>query len=194
MVIQQILRRPVPWLLVLAVLVAVVPSQAQSRQQREEQRRRAAEELALERLDRFVDDVHLLYQTSGELVSYRVRAAMTPSELKVISDRSKDLDRQATRIISFIENVAPYVKGNTDDLWIIRRPTDNPTLEDRLTLILALIYRVEPKIDHLIELMRGLSPPAIEFEDLQVEASLPYLVVGGLQVVKNMTVELRSSF
>ena len=148
----------------------------------------------MERLNRFVDDVHLLYEASGELVSYRVRPKMTPSELKVISDRSRDLDRQATRIISFIENVAPYIKGNTDDLWIIRPASENPTLEDRLTLILALIYRVEPKIDHLIELMSGFSEPAIELEDLQVEASLPYLVVGGLQVVKNLTIELRSSF
>ena len=148
----------------------------------------------MDRLNRFVDDVHLLYEASGELVSYRVRPEMTRTELGVIADRSRDLDRQATRIISFIENVAPYVKGNTDDLWIIRPPSERPTLEDRLTLILALVYRVEPKIDHLIDLMSGVSEPAIELEDLQVEASLPYLVVGGLQVMKNLTIELRSSF
>ena len=148
----------------------------------------------MDRLNRFVDDVHLLYEASGELVSYRVRPEMTRTELRVIADRSRDLDRQATRIISFIENVAPYVKGNTEDLWIIRPPTESPTLEDRLTLILALVYRVEPKIDHLIALMSGVSEPAIELEDLQVEASLPYLVVGGLQVMKNLTIELRSSF
>ncbi len=192
--IQKILRRPVRWLVVLALFVAVVPSQAQSRQQREEQQRRAAEQLQLDRLNRFVDDVHLLYEASGELVSYRVRPEMTSSEIRVITDRSRDLDRQATRIISFIENVAPYVKGNTEDLWIIRPLNESPTLEDRLTLILALVYRVEPKINHLIDLMSGESHPAIELQDLQVEASLPYLVVGGLQVIKDLTVELRGTF
>ncbi len=179
--------------MVLALLVSVVPSHAQSRQQREEQQRRAAEQLRLDRLNRFVDDVHLLYEASGELVSYRVRPEMTSSEISMITDRSRDLDRQASRIISFIENVAPYVKGNTDDLWIIRPMSESPTLEDRLTLILALVYRVEPKIDHLIDLMSGQSPPAIELDDLQVEASLPYLVVGGLQVIKTLTVELRGT-
>ena len=191
--IQQILSRTVIWLLASALLVLVVPSQAQNRQQREDQQRHVAEQLRLQRLNRFIDDVHLLYEASGELVSFRVRPEMTRGELRLLSDRSKDLDRHATRIISYIENIAPFIRGYTDDLWIIRTPGEDSTLEDRLTVILALIYRVEPKIDHLIDLMSGEGEPAIELEDLQVEASLPYLVVGGLQVIKDLTIELRGS-
>ena len=179
--------------LMIVVLISSIslPSQAQPSNQREEMRRRAQENFRLERLQAFVDDVHRFYETSGELVSYRVQLDMSPEEARSISEKSKELDNRASRIIDFIENAAPSIKGNTDDLWIIKPPSTEPTIEDRLTLILALVYRVEPKLQHLIELIGGEVEPAIEIEQLMVEASLPYLVVGGLQTIKTMTIELR---
>ena len=180
-------------LLVIVVLICSisVPSEAQTSSQREEMRQRALESFRLERLQAFVDDVHRFYETSGELVSFRVNLEMSPQEARSISEKSKELDNRANRIIDFIENAAPSVKGNTDDLWIIRPPSGEPTVEERLTLILALVYRVEPKLQHLIELIAGEVEPAIEIAQLMVEASLPYLVVGGLQTIKTMTIELR---
>ena len=177
--------------LFLMICSISTPSQAQTSGQREEMRQRAQESFRLERLQAFVDDVHRFYETSGELVSFRVHLEMSPQEARSISEKSKELDNRANRIIDFIENAAPSVKGNTDDLWIIKAPNSEPTVEERLTLILALVYRVEPKLQHLIELIAGEVEPAIEIEQLMVEASLPYLVVGGLQTIKTMTIELR---
>ncbi len=177
--------------LFLMICSISTPSHAQTSGQREEMRQRAQESFRLERLQAFVDDVHRFYETSGELVSFRVQLEMSPQEARSISEKSKELDNRANRIIDFIENAAPSVKGNTDDLWIIRPPSDVLTVEERLTLILALVYRVEPKLQHLIELIAGEVEPAIEIEQLMVEASLPYLVVGGLQTIKTMTIELR---
>ena len=177
--------------LFLMICSISTPSQAQTSGQREEMRQRAQESFRLERLQAFVDDVHRFYETSGELVSFRVHLEMSPQEARSISEKSKELDNRANRIIDFIENAAPSVKGNTDDLWIIKAPNSEPTVEERLTLILALVYRVEPKLQHLIELIAGEVEPAIEIEQLMVEASLPYLVVGGLQTIKTRTIELR---
>ncbi len=188
----QFPRKSVLWLLAVAFVCSnAMPSEAQTTQQREEMQQRAQESFRQERLQAFIEDVHRFYETSGELVSFRVQLNMSPQEAKSISDKSKELDNRANRIIDFIENAAPAVKGNTDDLWIIRPPSEEPTLEERLTLILALVYRVEPKLQHLIELIGGEVEPAIELEQLMVEVSLPYLVVGGLQTIKSMTIDLR---
>ena len=193
-VTEKILFKPTILFLILALFVASLTVQSQSQRQREQIQRRAGEQQRKQILGRFIDDVHLLFEVSGELVSFRVRPDMARPEFKIISDKSRELEKRASRIISFIERIAPHVKGRTDDLWIVKPLSETPTLDQQLTVILALLYRIEPKIEHLIELMKGESEPSIELEELQLEASLPYLVVGGMKVIKKLTVALRDSF
>ena len=191
---ENTLLKPTIFLLLVVSVLASPIAQAQSQRQREQMQRRADERQRQQVLDRFIDDVHLLFEVSGELVSFRVRPDMSRSEFKIILDKSKELEKRASRIISFVERIAPHVKGRTDDLWVVRPLAETPTLDQQLTVILAILYRVEPKIDHLIDLMKGESEPAVELDELRLEASLPYLVVGGMKVIKELTVALRNSF
>jgi hypothetical protein len=117
---------------------------------------------------------------------------LTSAELNTFEDKTEELHDRAGRLISFLVAIVPQVRGNTDDLWIIKSPPDEEeTLEDRLTLVLALVYRIEPKIEFILDLLNGEGEPAIEVEDLIFEASLPYLVVGGLELIQDLALEIR---
>jgi len=156
--------------------------------------RRAQEQLARERLERFIQDTYEFFEISGELVSFRVRPDMTEEELETLDQQARDLEDQAERLSSFILNVAPYVRGETEDLWIIFDPPDeSSTLEERLTLILALCNRLSPKLDQIALLVSGELDPTVSVEDLQLELSAPYFAVGGLDELRFLTQELRSA-
>ncbi len=190
---SQLQRQGVLWLLVAVFVVCAVPAAAQSPTEREADRRQAAAEAIFQqRIDGFTDDVHRFYEVSGELVSYRVLDELTSAELNSFEDKTEELHDRAGRLISFLVGIVPQVRGNTDDLWIIKSPPDDEeTLEDRLTLVLALVYRIEPKIEFILDLLNGEGDPAIEVEDLIFEASLPYLVVGGLELIQDLALEIR---
>ena len=172
-----------------------VQAEAQLRDLEREMRLRAQQQLRQDRVKQFIDDTFKFYEISGELVSFRVHPNMSQTELDVIEERSRELDDQAGRLISYVRTIAPYVRGLTDGLWVILDPPDEDTsLEDRLTLILALSNRINPKIEQLTTLLTQQLDPTIPVEELQLETSAPYLIVGGLEELRSMTRELRRSF
>jgi len=180
-----------------AILVSgfAVPAEAQTRDLAREMRLRAQEQMRRDRIERFIEDTYKFYEISGELVSFRVHPNMSDTELDAIQERSRELDDQAGRLISFVRTIAPYVRGLTDGLWVILDPPDeNTSLEDRLTLILALSNRMNPKIEQLTSMLTQQLDPTIPVEDLQLEASAPYLIVGGLEEIRSMTRDLRRAF
>ena len=169
-----------------------IGADAQARDLAGEMRLRAQLQLQEDRFNQFIDDTFKFYEISGELVSFRVHPKMSQTELDVIESRSRELDDQAGRLISFVRTVAPYVRGSTDGLWVILDPPDQDTsLEDRLTLILALSNRMGPKIEQLTTLLTEQLDPTIPVEDLQFETAAPYLIVGGLEEIRSMTRDLR---
>ena len=180
------------------ILVMAVPSDSTAQILDQEilrgMQRRAAEQQARERLEGFIEDTYEFFEISGELVSFRVHPNMTMDELETIEERSRELDDQSGRLISYVRYVAPFVRGETDGLWVVLDPLDqDSTLEERLTLILALVNRMSAKIDQFITLISEQLEPTIPFEELQMEASAPYFIVGGLEELRSMTRDLRRS-
>ncbi len=160
-----------------------------------EMRQRAREAEDRERLENFVQDIHEFFEISGELVSFRVRSDLTEAELETIDRRARELDEQSGRLISYVRYVAPYVRGETDGLWVIFDPPDSTSsLEERLTLILALVNRMSPKLEQLISVLVEPPGPTVPIESLQLEASAPYFIVGGLEELREMVRNLRREF
>lgn len=185
-------KKTVLWLLLAVFIVGAVPAAAQDPAEREAMRQRATAEAIFERrIESFTEDVHRFYEVSGELVAYRVLEELTADELNDFEDKTEELHDRAGRLISFLLAIVPQVRGNTDDLWIVKSVETDQTLEDRLTLVLALVYRIEPKLEFILDLLNGEGEPAIEVEDLIFEASLPYLVVGGLEMIQDLALEIR---
>ena len=181
---------------ILCLLVALLafsggPSRAQTRDLAREVRERAASLYRQQRINTFIEDVNAFFEVTGELVSFRVHPNMTASELEMIEDQSRDLDDKAGDLITFIRYLVPQTRGKTDDLWVLELPDEDSTLDYRLTLILALVFRIEPKLQHLIEALTAEIEPAIQVDDLIVEAYLPYFIAGGLEEVRSLTRELR---
>lgn len=167
-------------------------AQIQDRDAVQAMQRRAQEQQAKERLDRFIQDTFEFFEISGELVSFRVRQDLTDQEMEAIENRCRELDEQAGRMISYVRNVAPYVRGETAGLWIVLDPLDEEsTLDERLTLILALVNRISPKIDQLITVLSEQLEPTIPVEELQLEVSAPFLIVGGLEELRSIARDLR---
>ena len=176
-----------------ALLFAFAPSsQSQSRNAVEEMRFRAEVIYFQQRVDNFVEDTFEFYEISGELISFRVHPNMTQAELDLMDEKAEDLEDKAGDLISFVRFVSPIVRGNTDNLWVILEPLDeNSTMETRLTLLLAMVNGIQPKIEHYVELITEALDPSVEVEDLVFEASLPFLIAGGLEELREMTRALR---
>ena len=176
-----------------ALLFAFVPSsQSQSRNAVEEMRFRAEVIYFQQRVDTFVEDTFEFYEISGELISFRVHPNMTQAELDLMDEKAEDLEDKAGDLISFVRFVSPIVRGNTDNLWVILEPLDeNSTMETRLTLLLAMVNGIQPKIEHYVALITEALDPSVEVEDLVVEVSLPFLIAGGLEELREMTRALR---
>ena len=180
-----------------AILISgfAIRAEAQVRDLAREMRLRGEEQRRRDRMERFIEDTYKFFEISGELVSFRVHPNMSDTELDAIEERSRELDDMAARLISFVSIIAPYVRGSTDGLWVVLDPPDeNTSLEDRLTLILALSNRMNPKIEQLTTMLTQQLEPTIPVEDLQLEASAPYLIVGGLEELRSMTRDLRRTF
>jgi len=168
---------------------------AQIRDPVREMQRRVEEERLRQRVEAFVEDTHEFFEISGELVSFRVHPNMTASEVTTLGERSRELEEQAGRLISFVRDMAPYVRGRTEGLWVIFDPPDqDSTLEERLTLILALVNRLIPKLEQFTALISREADSTVSVEDLQFEVSAPYFVVGGLEELRSLTRELRAAF
>ena len=183
-----------PTLIVLAVLLCgFVPSSlSQSRNPVDEMRRRAEVIYFQQRVDSFVEDTFEFYEISGELISFRVHPDMTRAELDLMDEKAEDLEDKAGDLISFVRFVSPIVRGNTDGLWVILEPLDeNSTMEARLTLLLSLVNGIQPKLEHFVEILTEAMDPAVEVEDLVIEASLPFLIAGGLEELREMARDLR---
>jgi hypothetical protein len=117
---------------------------------------------------------------------------MTRAELDLMDEKAEDLEDKAGDLISFVRFVSPIVRGNTDGLWVILEPLDeNSTMEARLTLLLSLVNGIQPKLEHFVEILTEAMDPAIEVEDLVIEASLPFLIAGGLEELREMARDLR---
>ncbi len=179
--------------LLAALLCGFVPSSfSQTRDPVDEMRRRAEEVYFQQRIDSFVEGTFEFYEISGELISFRVHPNMSRNELDLMDDRAEDLEDKVGDLISFVRFVSPGVRGNTDDLWVIVEPLDeNSTLEARLTLILSLVNGIQPKLQHFVELLTEEVEPSVEIEELMVEASLPFLIAGGLEELREMARALR---
>ncbi len=181
-------------LVILTVVPPVDGAQIQNRDTLREMQLQAQREMAQDRLQGFIEDTFRFFELSGELVAFRVDPELTPDELDMIAERSRELDEQAGRLISYIRYVAPYVRGETEGLWIIFDPPDETTtLDERLTLILALVNRMSPKLDQLTMMLSEQLRPTIPVEELQFETAAPYLLVGGLDELRSMIRELRQS-
>jgi hypothetical protein len=183
-----------PTLIVLAVLLCgFVPSSLSQRPNPVDELRRRAEVIYFQqRVDSFVEDTFELYEISGELISFRVHPNMTRAELDLMDEKAEDLEDKAGDLISFVRFVSPIVRGNTDGLWVILEPLDeNSTMEARLTLLLSLVNGIQPKLEHFVEILTEAMDPAVEVEDLVVEASLPFLIAGGLEELREMAGALR---
>ena len=168
---------------------------AQIRDPVREMQRRVEEERLRQRVEAFVEDTHEFFEISGELVSFRVHPNMTASEVTTLGERSRELEEQAGRLISFVRDMAPYVRGRTEGLWVIFDPPDqDSTLEERLTLILALVNRLIPKLEQFTALISREADSTVSVEELQFEVSAPYFVVGGLEELRSLTRELRAAF
>ena len=179
--------------LLTALLCGFVPSSfSQTRDPVDEMRRRAEEVYFQQRIDSFVEGTFEFYEISGELISFRVHPNMSRNELDLMDDKAEDLEDKVGDLISFVRFVSPGVRGNTDDLWVIVEPLDeNSTLEARLTLILSLVNGIQPKLQHFVELLTEEVEPSVEIEELMVEASLPFLIAGGLEELREMARALR---
>ena len=185
-----------PTLIVLAVLLCgFVPSSLSQRTNPVDEMRRRAEVLYFQqRVDSFVEDTFEFYEISGELISFRVHPNMTRAELDLMDEKAEDLEDKAGDLISFVRFVSPIVRGNTDGLWVILEPLDeNSTMEARLTLLLSLVNGIQPKLEHFVEILTEAMDPAVEVEDLVVEASLPFLIAGGLEELRDMARALRGT-
>jgi hypothetical protein len=157
-----------------------------------EMQQRAREQLARERVEQFVDRAFVLFEISGELVSFRVHPNMTESEVDLLDDRARDLEDHVDEMLDYLRGAVPFVRGETDGLWIFNDPPDEATpLEDRLTLILALTNRLSPKLEQLVTLLRGEVDPTVTVDALEYEVAAPYLVVGGLEELLAITRGLR---
>ena len=64
-------------------------------------------------------------------------------------------------------------------------------MEARLTLLLSMVNGIQPKLQHFVELLTEEAEPSVEVEELIVEASLPYLIAGGLEELREMARALR---
>lgn len=183
-----------PTLIVLAVLLFVfVPSSLSQRPNPVDEMRRQAEVIYYQqRIDSFVEDTFEFYEISGELISFRVHPNMTRAELDLMDEKAEDLEDKVGDLISFVRFVSPIVRGNTEGLWIILEPLDeDSTMEARLTLLLSLVNGIQPKLEHFVEILTEAMDPAVEVEDLVVEASLPFLIAGGLEELREMARALR---
>ena len=186
-------NRPLTVIVLAALLFPLVPSSlSQSRNAVEEMRRRAEVIYFQQRVDTFVEDTFEFYEISGELISFRVHPNMTRAELDLMDEKAEELEDKAGDLISFVRCVSPIVRGNTDDLWVVLEPLDeNSSVEARLTLLLAMVNGIQPKIEHYVELITEALDPSVEVEDLVIEASLPFLIAGGLEDLRVMTRALR---
>jgi hypothetical protein len=183
-----------PTLIVLTVLLfGFVPSSLSQRTNPVDEMRRRAEVIYFQqRVDSFVENTFEFYEISGELISFRVHPDMTRAELDLMDEKAEDLEDKAGDLISFVRFVSPIVRGNTDGLWVILEPLDeNSTMEARLTLLLSLVNGIQPKLEHFVEILTEAMDPAIEVEDLVIEASLPFLIAGGLEELREMARDLR---
>ena len=168
-------------LLAASLVLSALPSDAQTRGLAAEQRRRAVLLAHQARIQAFLEDANEFLEISGELVSYRVHPNLRDAERDAIEDRSSKLENKAGDLISFIRYLVPGTRGKTDDLWVLEMPDEDSTLEYRLTLILTLVFRIEPKLQHMIEVLTQETESAIAVDELIVEAYLPYFVAGGLE-------------
>ncbi len=176
-----------------ALLCGFVPSSLSQRPNPLDELQRRAEEIYFQqRIDSFVEDTFEFYEISGELISFRVHPNMTREELNLVDEKAEDLEDMAGDLISFVQFISPRVRGNTDDLWVILEPVDeNSSMEARLTLLLSMVNGIQPKLQHFVELLTEETEPSVEVEDLIVEASLPYLIAGGLEELREMARALR---
>ena len=186
-------NRPLTLIVLAALLFAFLPSSlSQSRNAVQEMRRRAEVIYFQQRVDTFIEDTFEFYEISGELISFRVHPNMTRAELDLMDEKAEELEDKAGDLISFVRFVSPIVRGNTDDLWVVLEPLDeNSSVEARLTLLLAMVNGIQPKIEHYVELITEALDPSVEAEDLVIEASLPFLIAGGLEDLREMTRALR---
>ena len=177
----------------VALLCGFVPlSLSQTRNLVDEMRHRAEEIYFQQRIESFVEDTFEFYEISGELISFRVHPNMTLDELDLMDEKAEDLEDMAGDLISFVQFISPRVRGNTDDLWVILEPVDeNSSMEARLTLLLSLFNGIQPKLEHFVELLTEENELSVEVEDLIVEATLPYLIAGGLEELREMARALR---
>ena len=187
--------RTVTLFVLAALLCGFVPSSLSQRPNPLDEMRRRAEEIYFrQRIDSFVEDTFEFYEISGELISFRVHPNMTRNELDLMDEKAEDLEDMAGDLISFVQFISPRVRGNTDDLWVILQPVDeNSSMEARLTLLLSMVNGIQPKLQHFVELLTEEIEPSVEVEDLIVEASLPYLIAGGLEELREMARALRRS-
>jgi hypothetical protein len=179
---------------VCAILAAVGAGTVEARQSRAvlEMQQRAREQLARDRIERFSEDAFAFFEISGELVSFRVHPNMTASEVALLDDRAEELEDHVDGMLDYLRGAVPFVRGETEGLWIIHDPPDeSTTLDERLTLILALANRLSPKLDQLVTLLRGDVDLTVTVDSLQFEASAPYFVVGGLEEMLSLTRDLR---
>ena len=156
---------------------------------------RRAREIYFERqVDSFIENVYEFYEIGGELISFRVHPNMTSEEFNLINRKSRELDDKAEDLISFIHYAVPGVRGKTEDLWVILEPLDESAdLERRLTLLLSLINGLEPKIQHLLDVLTEEQETAVDIEELTVEVALPYLIAGGLEELRTIIRDLRQA-
>jgi hypothetical protein len=179
-------------LLVFLTLGLLEECRAQARDPQRELQLRAEMLYRQRQIEAFIENVYEFYEIGGELISFRVHPNMTRMELDDIDEKAQDLDDKADDMVSFIHYVAPRVRGKTDDLWVVLDPLDETaTLEERLTLILSLVNGIEPKIDHLIEVLTEEREIEVGIDELVIEASLPFLIAGGLEELRVMLRDLR---
>jgi hypothetical protein len=188
----RIPTQSIGWCLGACLGLSLSPALAERSGQADIQQRAAAE-YHQRRVQSFIEDTYRFYEITGEMVSFRVHPNMTAAELEQIEELSEDLDDQAGRLVSFLIYLVPRVRGRTDDLWVLPPLAEDSSLEYRLTVMLSLVNSVEPKIQHLTELLTGETKLSVEVDELAVEGTLPYFIVGGLEELRSMTRELRES-
>ncbi len=183
-----------PCLLIAVLCGFVYPSHAQIRDPQREIQERAEALYFQQRIDRFIENAYEFYEISGELISFRVHPNMTQAELDRMDDKAEELEDKAGDLISFIRFLSPIVRGNTGGLWVVLKPLEaDAPLEDRLTLLLSMVNGVEPKLQHFIELLTEEVEPSVDVGELMTEATLPFLIAGGLEEIQGMTRDLRAA-
>jgi hypothetical protein len=50
---------------------------------------------------------------------------------------------------------------------------------------------MQPKFDQMVEILSEVLEPTVPVEELQLETSAPFLIVGGLEELRSMTRDLR---